>query len=91
MAYRGCWMSFAWSQEARLAAAAVREKEIEERGALKAREAARARGLPAPEDFNDAPPTVTDKLLSALPYTLPLMDSLVFGGHIFQTFPSQVC
>ena len=71
-------------------AAEARVKEIEERGAAKAREEAKARGLPLPEDFNDDPPTSTDKLLSALPYVLPLMDSLVFGAHIFNTFPTQV-
>lgn len=71
-------------------AAAVREREIEDRGADKARQEAKARGLALPEDFNDGPPTITDKLLSVLPYTLPLMDSLVFGAHIFQTFPTQV-
>lgn len=78
-------------QETRLEAAAAREREIEDRGAAKAKEAAKARGLPLPEDFNDGPPTVADRLLSALPYTLPLMDNLVFGAHIFQTFPTQVC
>lgn len=79
-----------FKQEAREAAAAAREKEIEERGALKARDAAKAAGLPSPEDFNNAPPTVADKALSALPYVLPLMDSLVFGSHIFQTYATQV-
>ncbi len=77
-------------QEARLEAAAAREREIENRGIAKAKEEAKARGLALPEDFNDAPPTVADKLLSALPYTLPLMDALTFGSHIFQTFPTQV-
>lgn len=71
-------------------AAAAREREIENRGAAKAKEEAKARGLALPEDFNDGPPTVADRLLSALPYTLPLMDNLVFGAHIFQTFPTQV-
>ncbi|CAM9969881.1 unnamed protein product [Ectocarpus sp. 6 AP-2014] len=78
------------AQEARLEAAAAREREIENRGADKARQEAKARGLALPEDFNDGPPTITDKLLSVLPYTLPLMDSLVFGAHIFQTFPTQL-
>lgn len=77
-------------KEERLREAEARVKEIEERGALKAREAAKARGLALPEDFNDAPPTEGDKLLSALPYVLPLMDSLVYGVHIFSTYPEQV-
>ena len=77
-------------QEARVKAAEAKVKEIEERGAEKAREEAKARGLALPEDFNDDPPTSTDKLVSALPYILPLMDSLVFGAHIFNLFPSQV-
>ncbi|CAN0517865.1 unnamed protein product, partial [Laminaria digitata] len=78
------------AQEARVKAAEAKVKEIEERGAAKAREEAKARGLPLPEDFNDEPPTSTDKLVSALPYALPLMDSLVFGAHIFNLFPTQV-
>eukprot|EP00903_Cladosiphon_okamuranus_P012926 g12069.t1 len=78
------------AQEARLEAAAAREREIEDRGAAKAKEEAKARGLALPEDFNDAPPTVADRMLSALPYTLPLMDNLMFGAHIFQTFPTQL-
>ncbi|CAM9716026.1 unnamed protein product [Hapterophycus canaliculatus] len=78
------------AQAARLEAAAARELDIENRGIEKAREAAKARGIPLPEDFNDGPPTVADKLLSVLPYTLPLMDSLAFGAHIFQTFPTQL-
>lgn len=72
-------------------AAAAREREIEDRGVAKAKEEAKARGLALPEDFNDGPPTVADRLLSALPYALPLMDNLAFGAHIFQTFPTQVC
>eukprot|EP00752_Nemacystus_decipiens_P009666 g8635.t1 len=78
------------AQEARLEAAAAREREIENRGAAKAKEEAKARGLALPEDFNDGPPTVADRLLSALPYALPLMDNLVFGAHIFQTYPTQL-
>ena len=69
-------------QEARVKAAEAKVKEIEERGAKKARQEAKARGLALPEDFNDEPPTSTDKLVSALPYALPLMDCLVFGTHI---------
>lgn len=94
----GCTDSTDWAtnlprrhaKAARMEAAAAREKEVEERGARKAREAAKARGLAMPEDFNDGPPTAQDRVLSALPYVLPLMDSLAYGAHVFNTFPDQV-
>ena len=46
-------------QEARVKAAEAKVKEIEERGAKKARQEAKARGLALPEDFNDEPPTLS--------------------------------
>ena len=40
--------------------------------------------------MNDGPPTAADKALSALPYVLPLADSLAYAGHIFAAFPEQM-
>lgn len=40
-------------------------------------------------DLNDGPATAADKALSALPYLLPLADSITFAAHIFGTFPEQ--
>ncbi|CAN0342774.1 unnamed protein product [Ascophyllum nodosum] len=38
---------------------------------------------------NDSPATSADKALSALAYILPLADSMVFAGHLFNVFPEQ--
>ena len=38
---------------------------------------------------NDGPATSADKALSALAYILPLADSMVFAGHLFNVFPEQ--
>ncbi|CAM9253992.1 unnamed protein product [Discosporangium mesarthrocarpum] len=78
------------AQAERTAERAAKEKELEERGIKKIKDEARAAGLPLPEDFNNAPPTIADRFLSALPYLLPLTDSLSYGGHIFSTFPEQL-
>lgn len=40
-------------------------------------------------DANDGPATSGDKVLSALPYVLPLADGIVFAGHMFGAFPEQ--
>lgn len=40
-------------------------------------------------DVNDGPATAADKALSALPYLLPLADSITFAAHIFGAFPEQ--
>ncbi|CAM9774291.1 unnamed protein product [Choristocarpus tenellus] len=78
------------AQAERDAAAAIREKEIEARGEKKQKQASRRMGLPLPEDFNNAPPTAADRALSTLPYLLPLLDSVAYGGHLFQTYPEQL-
>jgi hypothetical protein len=36
------------------------------------------------EMINDKPPTATDKVVSVLPYLLPLMDAVPFGLHLLQ-------
>lgn len=70
-------------EEERLARVEERERQMED----KMRSEAGA--LASPGDVNDGPPTAADKALSALPYILPLADSLAFGGHLFAAFPEQ--
>lgn len=33
-------------------------------------------------------PTVSDRILSSLPYLLPLVDGLLFGEFLFREFPA---
>lgn len=39
--------------------------------------------------INDSAPTNTDKVVSALPYLLPLLDGLAFGRHFFEGHESN--
>lgn len=41
------------------------------------------------EGRNDGPATIIDRFYCALPYLLPLADSLAFAGHLFGTFPEE--
>ncbi|CAN0139809.1 unnamed protein product [Discosporangium mesarthrocarpum] len=78
------------AQAERTAERAAKEKELEERGIKKIKDEARAAGLPLPEDFNNAPPTIADRFLSTLLNLLHLTDSLSYSGHIFSTFLEQL-
>jgi hypothetical protein len=42
------------------------------------------------EMINDKPPSGTDKLVSVLPYLLPLLDGLQFAGHLVNDNPDNV-
>jgi hypothetical protein len=42
------------------------------------------------EMINDKPPSSTDKLVSVLPYVLPLLDGLQFAGHLVGQNPDNV-
>lgn len=61
------------------------EREIQEGDKMKSK----AVTVVPPEGFNDGPASVADKALSALPYVLPLADSMSFAGHLFAAFPEQ--
>ena len=75
--------------EERLARMEERQRQMEEK--IKSQEGAPSgRGARGAEGMNDGPPTIADKALSALPYVLPLADSLAFAGHIFAAFPEQL-
>lgn len=80
---------------------AQREEELEARIAerkLQAAERANEKGgagnaggaVIARNGINDGLPTAADKVLSALPYLLPLMDSLSYAGHLFTAYPDQM-
>ena len=63
----------------------VRKKERERE--LEAKRGAEARLL---GDKNDAAATVTERVLCALPYFLPLSDGIVYARHLYETFPQQL-
>ncbi|CAN0416278.1 unnamed protein product, partial [Laminaria digitata] len=78
--------------EERLARMEERQRQMEEKlksegGAVVA---AAGSGGAGAGGMNDGPPTVADKALSALPYVLPLADSLAYAGHMFAAFPEQL-
>eukprot|EP00752_Nemacystus_decipiens_P008147 g7286.t1 len=71
-------------EEERLARVEARQRQMEDKMRADA-----GAVVASPEGVNDGPATTADKVLSALPYLLPLSDGIVLSAHLFGAFPEQ--